>query len=640
MADQEALGREYLLHEEIGRGALAVVRRATRRSGGPPLAAKLLHPELASDRRIRESFLREEAALRHLDHPGIVGFHDLVVEGGTLALLMDLVDGPDLRRHLAHRGGRLGAAETAVIVGQAAEAVAAAHRRGVVHLDLKPENLLVVRDTGPAVVRVTDFGLAVLLMDAARGVAGGTPGYTAPEIWQGATPTAAADVYSLGILLVELITGHVGGDPDALPERLAGPARSCLAPDPRDRPAAEQVGGYLRALVASGVLGPPPPVVAEGEAGDVPDPVSRRTTVRGAGSVGSPGAGGGAGAAVDPEHSGIWVGQLAGGVPLGGFLAGAPPQGGFLAGTPAQGGFLAGAPPQGRFLAGTPAQGGLLAGAPPQGGFLAGTPAQGGLLAGAPPRGGGGPRVPAAGLGGTGLVAEAPPRRREGRGMLVAAGVLAVVAAGMVGLGIAKVVGDRSHPAAAVPVSSAPAVTPSAGAGGVLPPTEQVRASASAAPVRVTLAGYAADDGGTLALSIRDGTAIAYICDGNTREAWLQGTAVDGRLALSGTGGARITGTFDALGATGKVTVAGGTHAFTLRPVQKPSGLYRTSAKVRGARIQGSWIVLPDGRQVGVLTDGGRTGPAPRFDVAGGTATVDGVAVAVTAVDVDSGAGF
>ncbi|WP_328470163.1 protein kinase [Actinoplanes sp. NBC_00393] len=169
MADQEPLGREYLLHEEIGRGAVAVVRRATSRNGGPPLAAKLLRPEFAADRRIRELFLREEAALSSLDHPNVVGLRDLIVERGTLALIMDFVDGPNLRRHLSHRGGRLDPSEATAITAQAAAALAAAHAQGIVHLDLKPENVLVARGSAAPSVRITDFGVAVLLHDADRG---------------------------------------------------------------------------------------------------------------------------------------------------------------------------------------------------------------------------------------------------------------------------------------------------------------------------------------------------------------------------------------------------------------------------------------------------------------------------------------
>jgi serine/threonine protein kinase len=240
MDEPEPLGREYLLHSEIGRGAFAVVRRATSRRGGPPLAAKLLKPEYADDRRVRDLFLREEAALRELEHPSIVGVRDLVVERGRLALVMEYVDGPNLRRYLGDMQGRLPAGDAAWIGAQAAAALAVAHVQGVVHLDLKPENILVVRGTDPVRIRITDFGVAALLSDADRAVAGGTPGYQAPELARGGAPTAAADVYSLGEVLREML----GYDP---PEPLAAVVDACLADDPRDRPSARAGAGRRHA---------------------------------------------------------------------------------------------------------------------------------------------------------------------------------------------------------------------------------------------------------------------------------------------------------------------------------------------------------------------------------------------------------
>lgn len=224
-------------------------------------------------------------------------------------------------------------------------------------------------------------------------------------------------------------------------------------------------------------------------------------------------------------------------------------------------------------------------------------------------------------------------------------GVVVAVAAALIGVNIATAADRRADQksAAAVGVTSAPPSPGEAGQVATLPPTEPVRTGANTtapAPVRITLAGHVADDAGTLAISIRDQQAIAYICDGNKVEAWLKGTAKNGDLSLSGKDGSRIVGTFDTDSARGKVTVIGKTHDFTVRTVTKPSGLYRTSAKVRNAQIKGSWIVLPDGRQVGVLLQGAKAGPAPELDVANRTTTIDGTSVAVTAVDADTGTGF
>ncbi len=542
-----------------------------------------MRPELAGDRRVRALFLREETALRAVDHPGVVSYRDLVVEGGTLALLMDFVDGPDLRRHLTDRGGRLSPSEAAAILAQVAAALDAAHAQGVVHLDLKPENLLLVRGSNPPEVRVTDFGVAALLMDADRGAAGGTPGYTAPEIWQGTPPTPAADVYSLGVLLVELVTGDLQGDPESLPVELAGPARSCLAPDPAQRPTARKVAAYLRALVTASAL--PAPRPSSGPAAESAEP-SRLTTVRKPVGAGGPWAGAFAGAAQHPaaaesgtDHLGLWAGQL----------AGAP------------------APINGRSSAGTPLR------------TASTSPAS------EPP--------------------QTPPgrRARRWRGPLVTLGVVLAVAGALIGVNIATAADRRADRQNAATIeASSPAATPTAGQGVALP-TEPVRtgpATSAPAPVRITLAGHVADDAGTLAISIRDQIAIAYICDGTKVEAWLKGTAKNGTLSLTGKNGSKIVGTFDRDSAEGRVTVIGKTHDFKLGTVKKPSGLYRTSAKVRNAQVKGSWIVLPDGRQVGVITAGGKVGPAPALDVANRTTTVDGAPVAVTAIDVDSGAGF
>jgi serine/threonine-protein kinase len=240
MPEEDSLGREYLLHEELGRGAMAVVRRATSRSGGPDLVAKLLRPELAGDRRIRDLFLREEAALRDLEHDSIVALRDLVVESGRLALVMEYVNGPNLRRFLADSGGRLPAGEVTEIGTQLAAALAVAHAHGVVHLDLKPENVLVVGGTQPTKVKISDFGVASLLLDAGQtGTApsGGTPGYTAPELAAGGAATTAADVYALGVLLAEMLTGArpVSADSDLseVPSELRDLVKGCPAGSPR-----------------------------------------------------------------------------------------------------------------------------------------------------------------------------------------------------------------------------------------------------------------------------------------------------------------------------------------------------------------------------------------------------------------------
>ncbi|WP_327314078.1 hypothetical protein [Streptomyces sp. NBC_01235] len=139
-------------------------------------------------------------------------------------------------------------------------------------------------------------------------------------------------------------------------------------------------------------------------------------------------------------------------------------------------------------------------------------------------------------------------------------------------------------------------------------------------------AGRTDDDAAAIAVSVRDGRAIAYFCDGRTQESWLKGDVQDdGTLRLTGKNGAKLDGTLhDNKRIDGTVDVGGGHHAFTADRAKKPSGLWRATATVRSAKIDGGWIVLKDGTQVGILTRDGKPSPAPRIDPETGTVTVDG----------------
>jgi serine/threonine-protein kinase len=135
---------------------------------------------------------------------------------------------------------------------------------------------------------------------------------------------------------------------------------------------------------------------------------------------------------------------------------------------------------------------------------------------------------------------------------------------------------------------------------------------------------------GTLAISAKGDKAIAYLCDGKRLEAWFTGTAKAGKLSLTGAHGAKLTGTFGNGRASGTVTAAGRSLAFNLATVKKPSGLYRATANVRGAKIVGGWIRLPNGQQVGLATVDGTVVTPSELDIATGTATVSGVTVTAT----------
>ncbi|GIG08114.1 hypothetical protein ACFQZ4_12030 [Catellatospora coxensis] len=171
------------------------------------------------------------------------------------------------------------------------------------------------------------------------------------------------------------------------------------------------------------------------------------------------------------------------------------------------------------------------------------------------------------------------------------------------------------------------------------PPSPTVAASASAAApdapaekVNATWAGTVDGGGATIAIAVTDGVAVAYLCDGKKAEVWLQGTAADGKLALTGKKGATLTGTFGGGKATGTVTANGRKWTFTVKAVAKPSGLYRATATVRNAKVVGGWIVLPDGSQVGVVTVDDVPQPAPAIDPATGAVTVDGAALTAAPV--------
>ena len=179
-------------------------------------------------------------------------------------------------------------------------------------------------------------------------------------------------------------------------------------------------------------------------------------------------------------------------------------------------------------------------------------------------------------------------------------------------------------PASTPPASTPPASTPSAAA---TPPSEPGPGS------QITYAGYVNGDGATVAIAITDGKAIAYLCDGNSTEAWLQGTASGGSLDLTGPGEAKLTGTYRKGVATGDISAAGRQYAFSAKPVAPPSGLYRASANVRNAQLVGGWIVLANGKQVGLVQLGASRFSAPPLDTTTRTVTVEGATVTVAAID-------
>ncbi|WP_217545360.1 serine/threonine-protein kinase [Streptomyces sp. GbtcB6] len=277
------VGSKYLLEEPLGRGATGTVWRARQRETagaeaavpgqpGETVAIKVLKEELANDPDIVMRFLRERSVLLRLTHPNIVRVRDLVVEGDLLALVMDLVDGPDLHRYLRENGPFTPVA-AALLTAQVADALAASHADGVVHRDLKPANVLLQQYNGQMHPLLTDFGIARLadspgLTRTQEFV--GTPAYIAPESAEGRPQTSAVDIYGAGILLYELVTGrppfsggsalevlhqHLSAEPrrpSTVPDPLWTVIERCLRKNPDERPSAENLARGLR-VVAEGV---------------------------------------------------------------------------------------------------------------------------------------------------------------------------------------------------------------------------------------------------------------------------------------------------------------------------------------------------------------------------------------------------
>ncbi|QSB12945.1 hypothetical protein JQS43_14845 [Natronosporangium hydrolyticum] len=140
----------------------------------------------------------------------------------------------------------------------------------------------------------------------------------------------------------------------------------------------------------------------------------------------------------------------------------------------------------------------------------------------------------------------------------------------------------------------------------------------------VTYVGWTDDDEATVAIIVEGDEATAYVCDGDAVEVWLRGDASDGALNLTADDGDVLTGGYDQDQAEGETTAAGFDYDFTIERVDAPEGLYQVAATISGAEVDGGWIVLPDGTQVGLLTVDGVTQPAPALDPGTGQVTIDG----------------
>ena len=256
---QSALAGRYSIDRELGRGGMGIVYLAREVHLDRPVAIKLLPPDRAAQALLRQRFLREARLAASLSHPNIIPIHAVEDAGGFVFYVMAYVDGETLAERVRQRGP-LPSSEAARILREVAWALASAHAQGVVHRDVKPDNILIERATGR--VLVTDFGIAAAAGDAGDGISG-TPEFMSPEQALGGQIDARSDLYGLGATAFFALTGRLpfeGSSPTEVlarqvtepppplaslglpvPRKLALLVDRCLAKPPEHRPASAQV---------------------------------------------------------------------------------------------------------------------------------------------------------------------------------------------------------------------------------------------------------------------------------------------------------------------------------------------------------------------------------------------------------------
>jgi tetratricopeptide (TPR) repeat protein len=263
---EDNLGKRYNLERELGRGGMGVVYLARDAQLDRPVALKFLGSLVDQSEEYRKRFIREAKAAAKVNHPNIVSIYDISATEGKSYIAMEYVDGVNLHRYVAEKGA-LTSRETIAIARQVCSALAAIHQAGVVHRDLKPDNVLIAKG---GLVKLSDFGLAKAegMRLTGTNVIMGTPSFMSPEQAQGKPADARSDIYSLGLVLHQMLTGKIffnngevmkrqieetppppGQLTPGVPSALDEVVMRCLQKNPAERyQSAQEVLAALRAL--------------------------------------------------------------------------------------------------------------------------------------------------------------------------------------------------------------------------------------------------------------------------------------------------------------------------------------------------------------------------------------------------------
>lgn len=229
----EILNDRYQLEKQLGEGGMAIVYQASDLMLERTIAVKILRKDFSASRAFQERFKEEARAAANLTHPSIVTVHDFGFDKDQLFIVMEYVPGTDLKE-IIKQSGPLPIDHASRLFIQACAGIGYAHRAGLVHCDIKPHNMLITPDHR---LKVTDFGIARALAsvkhDEQSQAIWGSPAYFSPEQAAGRAPSPASDVYSLGIVFFEMLTGELPFS-DPSPQELALLHRYETPPSPRD----------------------------------------------------------------------------------------------------------------------------------------------------------------------------------------------------------------------------------------------------------------------------------------------------------------------------------------------------------------------------------------------------------------------